>query len=590
MIRERERQVRYYERFQVEDVLTFFTGQLIQARSPDGARVLLQEIRLVRPLPAGAQEMLKRMRNSHMLSILDVIVEKDVVVLVHPIFSGEPLPLMVNKDHPMEPVEALRLFRKLVRTLIDLAQFPIPMWTTLDPRNICLYEDEPFVLFCGLKKYTPKPMDDQKQNLLYYLLAGEHPRNVKYRGQDLAKRIKHVPVPIRELAIDLLDRKPSPEEMLRRADEALDKVPSPTVGKRSRRQEKRRLSPLIATLLVILMVGGAVGYLVKSNDWLTTEEDKVADQKPGEKITLDPIQFTEKKPETHSLAEINQSARIRGIIKQEQVRPFSLQLDSKSLSYTYGIQVDSQGRFQFFQKGGESEHTIKQTDPSFHMEKGQTYQVELLYIAGEPLRVSLRDTETGEKWMAVGTVPQDTQLQAEVKGEQGTQFDSGEVTPVTEEGQARRTWMAPQPWRLVFGEGTMNQESLSLNGNALLRSGSGKVSFFTFRRKEGYDGDPIRMELEGAGGSRYSLIWSQDGRLRLHRNSPAGKLLAEKVVHWPFQTGVDAEVSLLTDRNKLAVHVSQDSEKVSLSYTHDEPIDIQKASIKSESGLELIHP
>ncbi|GGE10037.1 hypothetical protein GCM10011571_09180 [Marinithermofilum abyssi] len=215
MIRQKNQTVRYYERFEVEDVLTFFTGQLIQARSTDGARVLLQEIKLIRPLPPGSKELLYNIQHPHMLSVLDVIMEKGVVVLVHPMFTGEPLPLIVNKQNPMEPFKALNVYRKLIRTMIDLNRLPMPVWTVLDPRNILMSGDQPFVLFCGLKRYTPQPKRDQRNALLYYLLAGQHPNDVKYRHQKLSKPLRRVPAPIRELALELVENQYTPEEILR---------------------------------------------------------------------------------------------------------------------------------------------------------------------------------------------------------------------------------------------------------------------------------------------------------------------------------------------------------------------------------------
>ncbi|QKG84191.1 hypothetical protein GXN76_06690 [Kroppenstedtia pulmonis] len=589
MIRERERQVRYYERFQVEDVLTFFTGQLIQARSPDGARVLLQEIKLLKPLPPGAGEMLKQLQHPQMLSVLDVIVEKDVVVLVHPIFSGEPLPLVVDKNNPMEPAQALRLYRKLIKTMVDLAKFPIPLWTTLDPRNVCLYGDEPFVLFCGLNRYTPKPRNDQKQDLLYYLLAGEHPRNVQYSGQDLSKRIKQVPVAIREFAVELLNDTYTLEQILEKADKILQDLPESNEKKGFKKLNQKRTVPLAVVTVMLVLAGGAIGYSAYGQ-WFPNSA-KPLDKDGKENGSKQVIRFTKDRMETHVLApEMDDSSAIRGSLQQTELNSFLVQLRSNTSAYTYGIRTDSKGRLELFQKGDGQAYTVKQQDPSFRIKEGKAYHIQLYYIEGEPLRVSVKDSDSDQKWVAVGTVPLDSDLRVEVKGLQGTEFQSPKISSITEGEEAKQSWMAPHPWNLVFGEGTIGKKSIILNGQSLLRSHRGNISFFTFRRNGEDSKEPLHMELEGADGSRYVFLWEEKDKLSLYQDVQGGDLLTEKRLDWSFQEEQDTEVSILTSLNQLTIRISQNSNQSSLEYTHDQLIDIQSISIKSDSDLELLNP
>ncbi|MFC4078256.1 hypothetical protein [Salinithrix halophila] len=584
MIRERRRQVRYYERFQVEDALTFFNGQLIQARSPDGARVLLQEIKLVRPLPPGAQEMLGFIHHPHLLSVLDVIVEQDVVVLVHPIFSGEPLPLVVNREQPMPPSQAVNLFRKLIQTQADLAEFSIPMWTTLDPRNICLYDDEPFVLFCGLKNFTTQPKEDQRKSLLYFLLAGEHPKNVMYRRQDLSKSIRKVPPPIRHLALDILNHDDSLDEILRKTDETLSQLPQKMKASSRSNRYKRRLSPAATAAASLLILGASAGTYSAATSGILSEEVQPAEgpQKPEVQETF---QFNKEEVAVRKLSEkVPFSARIEGEVIRQTASPFSVRLASPD-GTSCGINVDKQGKVRLFQHQDENLHELQQSDDSFRMKAGRAYRVELLYFSGDPLRISVEDRENNQKWVAVGTIPLDKGGRVEVEGSKGTVFRSAQVTAVAREDKAKQKWMDSQRWKLLSGEGTLDKERFFLDGNAIIKARSGRDTDFAFRRDQGYTGDPLKLQLESADGSRYYVVWGKDKRLVLYREGEEEKALAETKLGWTPDRKTD--VSVLTQGSLLTVRLNQDTQSQSLEYSHSEPITIRNTTITSQSDLEL---
>ena len=92
---------RYYEKFQVEDVMVMFSRQIALARTPDGAQVFLQEIKVRRSLPPGIVEMLSNLQHPYVAPILEVLMEGDRIVLVHPPLEGDPLSLVVNEENPM---------------------------------------------------------------------------------------------------------------------------------------------------------------------------------------------------------------------------------------------------------------------------------------------------------------------------------------------------------------------------------------------------------------------------------------------------------------------------------------------------------
>ncbi|SDW31053.1 hypothetical protein SAMN05444487_102220 [Marininema mesophilum] len=251
MAQETERPLHSCERFKTEDVLTSFNCQFIEAHSSDGAKVLLQKMKLIRSLPPDAEGKLCCIKHPGLLSVIDVIVVEDAVVLVHPDFSGEPLTYVVNKEQSMSPMQAITLFRKLVQVQVDLSHFPMPMWTSLDPRNICIYDDEPFVLFCGLKNHTTLPQNDQGKSLLYYLLTGEYPQNVVDQSRDIRKNLRRVPRLIRQLALDMLEKDYTEEELLAEVDRVLEELTQKRLDRSRADEPKSKPSAAAASWLIL---------------------------------------------------------------------------------------------------------------------------------------------------------------------------------------------------------------------------------------------------------------------------------------------------------------------------------------------------
>ena len=120
--------------FQVEEVLNFHSGQLARATTPNGAKVFLQEIRIDSPLPRNFPDILRNSERMNLAPILDVIIKKGKILLVHPPFSGDPLPMIVDEENPLDPYEALDLYYKMLRTMLELGKLPVPFYTTLDPK------------------------------------------------------------------------------------------------------------------------------------------------------------------------------------------------------------------------------------------------------------------------------------------------------------------------------------------------------------------------------------------------------------------------------------------------------------------------
>ncbi len=212
---------RYYERYQVEDVLTFFSGQLISAKSADGMQVLLQEISLKEPLPPGVEKTLTNLENEHLAPILDVIEEPDRIVLVHPPLTGEPLSLMIRPRQGMEPAQALSVYRQLLRTTVRLSKLLDPPLYNIGSHGISLWRDpELFVLFVSFEKMTKMEDDVKWRFLLHFLLTGF--RLDRWPEDPESERsIRELPKPMKDLVLKAMDPEQSMEQVLEAAEKTV---------------------------------------------------------------------------------------------------------------------------------------------------------------------------------------------------------------------------------------------------------------------------------------------------------------------------------------------------------------------------------
>ncbi|OYD07467.1 hypothetical protein [Paludifilum halophilum] len=254
-----KKQERYYERYQVEDVLTFISRQLVQAKTIEGNEVYIQEIDIHEPLPPGAREILLNMDLPHVAPVLDVEVSENRATLIHPPFSGDPLPLVVNEKSPMKPAEALHTFTNLLKTMESLEQLPLPMSTTLDPRNISI-SSKPYLLFCWIKKYSINPPEEKWRELFIYLLTGIVPKNRTERVRFLEN--KNIPPAYRNLALKCFDPDTNRSEILHQAKQLKFFTPK----KLKQKSLMKRLLRYAIVFLVSLLIGGLIGYT--ANVWI----------------------------------------------------------------------------------------------------------------------------------------------------------------------------------------------------------------------------------------------------------------------------------------------------------------------------------
>lgn len=572
---------RYYERYQVEDVLTFFSGQLVLARSPDGDQVFLQEVGLSRMLPPGAKEMLVNLPGEYLAPILDVIEENDRIILVHPPLGGEPISLLVQPKQGMEPVLALTIYRKLLKTAIQLKKLPLPLHTTLDPRNIIMDGTRPFILFLSLGEFSGKKADEKWRYLLPFLLTGQQLDGVD--NPEMNKNIQELSDGLRNLVLHSMNPTFSMEMVLKEADQLI--IPRSERKKENTDYKKWILSGGIA---VVVVIGVIWGSQIMDTDAATQLEQQQIEQelkKPGASVEFDTIQFDGETGKSETLPPVVKGAfRVTGELTQTNHKPFTLRVQANKQSH-FGLKLNEKGELALYQSMYDEQFELEKSGDSFQIKPGGIYQVELFYIAGKPFRVSVQERGTGRKWVAAGNVPVDSEFNIRVAGQKGTSFKGPTVAKIDEESDAMTRWMSNHPWLLVKGSGLMKGNSLHVENGARISLPSGGTSF-VFQRPAEYKEDPLRFELESLNGKRYLFHWDKSGRMELASIDGELKTLGVNWAWKGWKPEEDTHISVVTDSTELSVQMEQNGE-VRQVKTPLSQIMIRRITIISQSDLIL---
>ncbi|GGA39950.1 hypothetical protein GCM10007416_11140 [Kroppenstedtia guangzhouensis] len=577
---------RYYEHYQVEDVLTFFSGQLISAKSPDGMQVLLQEISLKDPLPPGLEKMLINLENVHLAPILDVIEEPDRIVLVHPPLTGEPLSLMIRPRQGMEPAQALSVYRQLLRTTVRLSKLPIPLYTTLDPRNIIMEGSRPFVLFVSFEKLSKMKDDVKWRFLLHFLLTGFQLDRCPEEPES-ERSIRELPKPMKDLVLKTMDPEQSMEQVL----EAAEKTVPPKANKPS--SKKRPVSArkwVYPGIAVVLLTAGVIAgnELINNNGAAADEENAEKQLSIKGKGTYSDVSFAKDKPTTQTLPpSIDTSFRLTGELSQKDHKPFSLAVVSENVESDFGVRVTRNGKVNLFQYvNGETFDLVHPRD-RFSIQPDKKYELEVIYLPGQPFRVSLTEKGTDQKWVAVGQVPMDSVFKVEMKGEKGTRFANPEISRIDSETESLSGWMEGQPWLLVDGNGILYQDRFEVGPDARVHVNQEQSSFF-FKRKEDFEGDPLRLEMESVTGERYTLSWMKNGLIELSRIGYETEKLGTGYLGTKWDPAKDSGVSIASDSSEFSVELTHQNVKRKIETHPTKPVSLRRISVVTKSEITLM--
>ncbi|MGF7087853.1 hypothetical protein JOD24_001690 [Kroppenstedtia sanguinis] len=578
---------RYYERYQVEDVLTFFSGQLISAKSADGMQVLLQEISLKEPLPPGVEKTLTNLENEHLAPILDVIEEPDRIVLVHPPLTGEPLSLMIRPRQGMEPAQALSVYRQLLRTTVRLSKLSIPLYTTLDPRNIIMEGSELFVLFVSFEKMTKMEDDVKWRFLLHFLLTGF--RLDRWPEDPESERsIRELPKPMKDLVLKAMDPEQSMEQVLEAAEKTVPPKTEKETSKKGISSTRKWVYPGIAMVLLVAGVVAGNQYILNNQGAAADQEDKEKQLSIKGKGTYSNVSFAKDQATTKALPpSIDTSFRLTGEFSQKENKPFSLSVVSENVESDFGVRISGKGRVHLFQYVNGETFKLADSGDSFSIQPDKKYQLEVIYLPGQPFRISLSEKGSSSKWVAVGQVPVDSVFKVEMKGMKGTQFANPEIAQIDSEPKSLAGWMEGQPWVLVDGDGILHPDRFEVGSNARVHMDQ-EQSSFSFKRGEDFDGDPLRLELESVTGEHYTLSWMKNGLIELSRVGYETEKLGASYLGTKWDPTKDSGVAITSDSSEFSIELTHQDVKRKIETHPDKPVSLRKISIVTQSEITLM--
>ncbi|PTM58491.1 hypothetical protein [Desmospora activa] len=581
------RKGRYYERYQVEDVLTFFSGQLVSAKSPDGARVFLQEITLSKPLPPGAKEILTNLENEHLAPILDVMEEKERIVLVHPPMGGEPLSLLVQPRRGMEPSQALTVYRRLLRTAINLSELPIPLYTTLDSRNIIIEGNRPYVLFISFEKFTKRQADEKWRYLLHFLLNGFRMES-RPENPEGDRSIRELPDALKKLVIMAMDPENSMQDVLDAAEKTV--LPKQQKKMATDKRGNTRVIVYSGVVAAVVITGIIVGNQFTNTPAQAEHEQKIQEEldKPGNTVLFKDVVFQRLQSLPEKLPpSLEGPFLVQGELVQNEANPFKFYVSSQDLESDFGLEVDDKGQLILFQYiNGETKELANSGD-EFSIDPKKEYGVEILYVPEDSFRVAVTDQKTEEKWVSVGPVPTPSTFNVVVEGSKGTAFKNPSVAKVEEKQEAISGWMEKQPWMLQQGTGILRKGQIDLAGDTRIHLEK-NIDSFVLTRPKGFDDDPIRMRLDAVDGTSYQFIWMKNGQMELEKTGYETEKLDIQYFGPSWVPDEETRISIVSGSEEFGIIVEQGSKIVSLGTNVESPVKIDNIIIENQSWIRLI--
>ena len=589
---------RYYERFQVEDVINFFSGQLLQAKSPDGAQVFLQSIKITRrPLPSGYRESFRRLQHPNLAPILDVMEEKDQIILVHPPFSGDPLPLIVNKERAMEPEVAVRVVNRCFKTLLDLSRLPLPLSATLDPKNILLNGQKPLLLFYYMKDPEKPRYDEKWRELLFYLLTGQSPIG----GHKSAEKIlneKKIPQKIAKLALFALNRQRNFEEVAESIENYLQHH-ADEAGLSRARKEKNNRKKVYATVTVaaaaLVLVSLAVAQWQPKESYssdnplagLFATSGEKANQAKGENQL---IQFTKEKDQYTLSESIQGNSVLKGDFILKETNTFLGYLEAEDKSSIYGLYIDEKGEIGLFhQVGGDKVTTIANSGNQYRISPNKKYHFEIYYLSGNPVHISLQEEGKKEKWIAVGITPMRGEMKLKFRGDEGARLNAPKVDGISDKSSALRNWLNHQPWIIDFGQAILsvdeqNRNYLDVFPKSQVRLDAGAASGFLIQPPPN---DSFAMDIQSVGDERFRLVWSdkKDQVELFDVNGNMKKVAEQRMDNYDGKTPL--QVAVTTTLNILNIQLTHGSNVTELNHTAENPVLIKDVTLRN-TGFKII--
>lgn len=560
----------FVKRFQVEDEIQFSSGKLLQARTPEGKRVFLQSIPIEgQTLPENFRNIVLRLQHPHLAPIIDVMVDEHEVILVHPPFTGEPLPLLVTKERPMKPLKALKVAKSLLQTVRELNRRNFPLRATLDPKNILLSGSEPLLLFYYLSDEIKVQRDQKWRDLLFFLLTGHNPsKNPKNNKLFLENNL--TPRKLQKLALRALKAKVNIEEVIQHVDKLLKDR-----NLESGRESGRLRTAILSTAVAILLI--ATGGFIFNTYFNQSDANDATGNHAPKKIFQ--IQANGKK---HDFA--SEPKYEFDVMEESTVLQGELEFDKKFDDFKASMEKADGGRFELviksdgqiipgYSQGARSMMFGAKGIP--FIKPGKSYEFYVYHTSLAPVRVKIVDKETKEAFVLRGNTPIAGSLKPTFTAGKGVKLQNPGTQKIEDTTQVDTDFLPDQLWMLNMGIGITSGANLTVMPKTQVAIPI-TSSFTNFLVGLSQDTTrPFEIKLNSVDGVTYVIEWS-NGKVSLLRNSGTKitevasaaipKLVKEKPVSF----------SINVTNTDLVININQGTEvKANLGFSEESPLSLR---------------
>jgi hypothetical protein len=466
----------------------------------------------------------------------------------------------------MHPMKSLKIFTQLLRTLLDLNQLPLPLGTTLDPRNIIMDGDHPYLLFIHVKHFSPFQEDERWRELLFFLLTGERP--VRNGLEKQWERVKNrIPPEMQPLVRDCFDKDKSIKEILSKASNIQWKRPRV----QTRRFSKRLVSS--AAMAAILVFGAFVGQQITTNASL---ENKPVMSK--QRVVVDHPFSAKQFDGSGSYLPISLKAADGAWIRFH----VSVPNGGWPLAVRLGSTADARTVTILNENGPITGIADSVQEPLFWtvwqpVDTGAyEARMEILLLPHQPVQIRLSDPEGKWKWMTAAPPMNTIPSQLSLLGGEGVSVTEGVVRSLSDSGQKASSWNEGRSWSLVQGEALMEEGKWTLGENSVATVRPDEPVSLTFHPSSGRQTQLV-MEWQTKQGDPLRLVVKSNG-MTLYRMGRHPVQLQKCSFNHRLRPGRNVFVSVFVSATgKLMIHLQQGRNVVMLT----QPLDsIQLSSAK----------
>lgn len=573
----------YVKRFRIEDEIQFSSGKLLQASTPEGKRVFLQSIPIEgKVLPENFRNIVLRLQHPHLAPIIDVMVDENEVILVHPPFTGEPLPLLVTKERPMKPLKALKVAKSLLSTVRELSRRKFPLRATLDPKNILFSGSEPLLLFYYLGDEVQVQRDTKWRDLLFFLLTGHNPSKNPKNNKALLNN-NMTPRKLQKLALNAIKSKSSLEEIILEVDKLI-KDRNLESGKENKWQTAI-LSTAVAVLLIVL---GGFGWKMFSNEG--NASNKTTENQEVFQIHENGIEHDFADSSTYTLKKTMENASVlQGELTfSESFEGLTASLNKKDGSGKLSLYIDKNGSITTKVSQDNREMVYTRATPKGVVQPGRTYDFFVYYTPENPLKIQLKDKETKKGYVLAGSTNIMGGLVVEFQGSEGVVLKNPDVLDNQRPSDVESEFLKNHDWKLDAGAGIYSPESLVVFPNSKvklpLKASFNNLQFTVDKKSKG----PFNMILDSVDGTNYLISWG-DGKAKLILQSGIEQKVLKQVSTFELDNQKPVTLYITIQGNDLAINVNQGSNNsFLLGATAEQPLSLRDLTILNSEEIKLI--